>query len=430
MKKVTFLAAWLMLAGMTAGTAFAQSPIQFNARALVAISDADLSASALIDGNRYTSPGTRDQLTYIGFPLNRNGQSIGTSNTLSNSMALSDKVLAVAPNGRLGFVIEGRGPLSDSLATIKGITDFPATNYLFAVDLSTPQKPAVKYRLPVGSGGALNAIAMSPNGMSLILASTEAGKEIKLIDLDASSKPKYVLTAASPVPGVAITDVTFHPGGQYVAYTTAAGEVGLVKYAIDEKTKKPYITPHGKPVKVGTMLGGGKFTAKGDYYVITDAKQAPGASGAGAGEVFVVQFSTEDTPADAKIVSQIAAGESPEAVSVSADGSMVAVVSSGQSYQPFANAAAGKSEVALFSMKEGKLAAAGKVAIDGIMPQAVEFDKTGDNLAVAVAEYLDYGMRNGGIEFFKITKGDQPSITKQPGRISVTRGVHTMRVVN
>ncbi len=108
----------------------------------------------------------------------------------------------------------------------------------------------------------------------------------------------------------------------------------------------------------------------------------------------------------------------------------MAVVSSGQSYMPFTNAAAGKSEVALYSLKDGKLAAAGKATIEGIMPQAVEFDKTGDNLAVGVSEYLDYGLRTGGIEFFKVTKGDQPSLTKQPGRISVTRGVHAMRVVN
>ncbi|MEZ0541428.1 WD40 repeat domain-containing protein [Fibrella arboris] len=421
MKKVSFLAAWLMLAGITTGTAFAQAPIQFNARALVAISDADLSASALIDGNRYTTPGTRDQLTYISFPLNRNGQSIGTSNTLSNSMALTDKVLAIAPNGRLGFVVEGRGQLSDSLATIKGITDFPATNYMFAVDLSSPQKPLVKYRLPVGAGGALTAVALAPNGTSLIVASTEAGKELKLIDLDASSKPKYVLTSASPVPGVAITDVTFHPSGQFVAYTTTAGEVGLMKYVVDEKTKKPYTAAHGKAVKVGTQPGSGKFTPDGKYYVVADSKD---------NKVFVVEFGTDEAPVDAKIVSQVATSEVPEAVAVSPDGSVVAVVSSMQSGQPFTNAAAGKSEIALFALSGGQLAAGGKTQIDGVMPQAVEFDKTGDNLAVAVPEYLDYGLRNGGIEFYKVTKGAQPSLTKQPGRISVTRGVHAIRVVN
>lgn len=429
MKKVHFLAAWLMLGGITAGTAFAQAPIQFNARALVAISDADLSASALIDGNRYTTPGSRDQLTYISFPLNRSGQNMGSVN-LSNSMSLTDKALAVASSGRLGFVLEGRGSIGDSLGTIKAASDFPATNTMFILDMSNPQKPAVKYKFPTGASATLAALALAPTGNTIVVASGEAGKELKLIEIDPAGKPTRLLTVGSPVPGAAITDVTFHPGGQFVAYTTAAGEVGLMKYAIDDKTKKPYLIAHGKPVKVGTMLGGGKFTAKGDYYVVADSKKAPEAAGAGAGEVFVLQFSTEDTPADAKIVSQIATGESPEAVAISPDGSTVAVVSSGQSYQPFTNAAAGKSEVALYSLKEGKLTAGGKVAVDGIMPQAVEFDKTGDNLAVGVAEYLDYGLRNGGIEFYKVTKGDQPSLTKQPGRISVTRGVHAIRVVN
>lgn len=429
MKKVSFLAAWLMLAGIGTHTAFAQAPVQFNARALVAISDADLSASALIDGNRYTTQGTRDQLTYVSFPLNRTGQNMGAVN-LSNSMSLTDKALAVTSSGRVGFVIEGRSSLGDSLGTIKGLADFPATNTLFVLDLSNPQKPAVKYRVPIGASATLMAVSLAPTGNSVVVASGEAGKEIKLVEVDATGKPTRILTAGSPVPDVAITDVTFHPGGQFIAYTTANGEVGLMKYAIDDKTKKPYVIPHGKPVKIGTAVGGGKFTTKGDYFVVADSKKGPGAGGAGAGELVVVQFGTDDTPTDAKIVSQVATGESPEAVAISPDGATVAVVSAGQSYQPFANAAAGKSEVALYSLKEGKLVAAGKAVINGIMPQAVEFDKTGDNLAVGVAEYLDYGLRTGGIEFYKITKGDQPSLTKQPGRISVTRGVHAIRVVN
>ncbi|CCH02591.1 hypothetical protein FAES_4592 [Fibrella aestuarina BUZ 2] len=416
MKKPHFLAAWLMLA---AGTGYAQSPVQFNAKAIVAISDADLSASALVDGNRYTTPGVRDQLTYIQLPLNRNGQGIGTAN-VSSSMALTDKVLAVSNNGRVGFVVEGRGQLSDSLATIKGINDFAPSNYMFIVDMSAPQKPVVKYRFPTGTGG-LSAVALAPNGTSLIVASGEAGKEIKMIDVDATGKPTRVLTAGSPAQGVAITDVAFHPGGQFVAYTTAAGEVGLMKYAIDDKTKKPYVIAHGKAVKVGSQPGSGKFTPDGKYFIIADSKD---------NKVFAVEFSTEDTPADAKIASQVAVGETPEALAISPDGATVAVVSSLQSGQPFTNAAAGKSEIALFGLQGGQLAAGSKTTVDGIMPQAVEFDKSGDNLAVGVSEYMDYGMRNGGIEFYKVTKGAQPSLTKQPGRISVTRGVHAIRVVN
>ena len=181
-------------------------------------------------------------------------------------MTLTDKALAVNNSGRIGFVLEGRGPLSDSLSTIKGVTDFPATNTMFILDLSNPQKPAVKYKFPTGASATLWALTLAPTGNTMVVATGEAGKEIKLVEIDPTGKPTRLLTAGSPVPGVAITDVAFHPGGQFVAYTTATGEVGLMKYAIDEKTKRPYVLADGKPVKVGSLLGGGKFTVNGDYF--------------------------------------------------------------------------------------------------------------------------------------------------------------------
>jgi Lactonase, 7-bladed beta-propeller len=405
-----------------------QSPIQFNARSIVALSDADLTPSALIDNALYRERGSRDLLTLIQFPLNRNGQGINSVG-ISNSMTLGDKSFVTTGNGRLAFVLEGRGAVPDSMPAFKnGLADLPASTKMTVADMSSG-KPVGKFSLNAGANAT--AVTINPQGNALLTASADAGKEIKIIEIDATGKPTRLLVAAAPVAGQIITDLQFHPGGQFIAYAVAAtGEVGLLKYAIDAATKKPYILPHGKPVKVGTMPGGGRFTADGAFFVVADMKKAAGASGAGAGEVFVVQFSTEDTPGEHKIVSQAATGESPEALAISPDGSVVVVANSGQSYQPFTNAAAGKSSLSVFALgKDGKLTAAGDVAIEGIMPQAVEFDKTGDNLAVAIPEFLDYGIRTGGIEFYKVTKGDKPGLTKQPGRVNVARGVHALRVV-
>lgn len=415
---------------MLAGAALAQQgPIQFTAKSIIALSDADLSASTLLDNSLYRERGSRDVLTVIPFPLNRSAQA--NTALVSNSMTLSDKSLAVTNNGRLAFVLEGKGPLSDSLTALKnGVADLPASNSMFIVDLNSGPKPTVKFKFP--TGGNLSAVALTPQGNAMVVASGDAGKELKIIDIDATGKPTRILTTASPAPGQQITDLVFHPGGQFVAYTIAATqEVGLMKYAIDNATKKPYLLAHGKPIKVGALPGSGKFTADGNFFIVTDGKKTPNAAGAGAGEVFVLQFSTEDTPAEAKIVSQAATGESPEAVSVSPDGSVVVVANAGQSYQPFTNAAAGKSSLSVYALgKDGKLTKGDDYPFDGIMPQALEFDRTGEALAVAVSEYLDYGTRSGGIEFWKVTKGDKPTLTKQPGHISVARGVHAIKVVN
>ncbi|OIN56688.1 WD40 repeat domain-containing protein [Arsenicibacter rosenii] len=414
---------------MLAGAAFAQqAPIQFAAKGIVAVSDADMAASALVDGNLYKDKGTRDALTLIQFPLNRNGQNINTA-LVSNSMTLSDKTIAITNNGKLAFVLEGRGQVSDSLPSLKnGIADFPATNAMFVVDLSGA-KPAVKFKFPTGP--SLSAVTLNPQGSTMLVASNDAGKEIKIIDIDATGKPTRVLVAASPTQGQQITDLVFHPGGQFAAYTIGAtGEVGLLKYAIDEKTKKPYVIAHGKPVKVGAMPGSGKFTPDGSFFIIPDGKKALGAGGTGAGEVFVVQFSTEDTAGEHKIVAQAATPEAPEAVAVSPDGSMVAVVSAGQSYAPFGTAGAGKSTVGIYSLaKDGKLTLGNEYPFEGVLPQSVEFDRDGSAIAVAVSEYLDYGNRNGGIEFWTVTKGDKPALAKQPGRVALTRGAHALRVI-
>lgn len=423
MKKQSFAIALSMLAGTVLAQ---QGPIQFAAKGIVAVSDADMAASALVDGNLYKEKGVRDALTLIQFPLNRNGQNINTA-LVSNSMTMTDKALAITNNGRLAFVLEGRGQVADSLPSMK-VADFPASNAMFIVDVSTP-KPAVKFKFPTGAG--LTAVSLSPQGNTMLVASSDAGKEIKIIDIDATGKPTRVLTSASPAPGQQITDLTFHPGGQFVAYTIGAtGEVGLMKYAIDEKTKKPYVLAHGKPVKVGTMPGSGKFTADGNFYIVADAKKAVGAGGTGAGEVFVVQFSTEDTPGEHKVVSQAATAEAPESVAISPDGSTVAIVSAGQSYLPFGSNGAAKSTLAIYSLgKDGKLALGNEYPFDGIFAQGVEFDRDGNALAVAVSEYLDYGNRTGGIEFWTVTKGGKPALTKQPGRISLTRGCHSLRVI-
>ncbi len=413
-----------------ASVAFAQQgPIQFTARSIVALSDADLTASSLIDNNLNRDRGSRDALTVVSFPLTRN--SVINSSLVSNSSLLTDKALGVTNNGKLAFVLEGRGPLGDSIPMLKnGAADFPATNSMFIVDITSGQKPTVKFKFP--TGGNLSAVALTPQGNAMVVASGDAGKELKIIDIDPAGKPTRILTSASPTPGQQITDLVFHPGGQFVAYSIAATqEVGLMKYAIDAATKKPYLIAQGKPIKVGAMPGSGKFTADGMFFVIPDAKKAISASGAGAGEVFVVQFSTEDTPGEHKIVSQAATGESPEAIAISPDGSMVVVANAGQSYQPFTNAAAGKSSLSVYALgKDGKLTKGDDYAFDGIMPQAVEFDRTGDDLVVGVSEYLDFGTRTGGLEFWKVTKGDKPTLTKQPGRINIARGVHAIKVVN
>ena len=77
----------------------------------------------------------------------------------------------------------------------------------------------------------------------------------------------------------------------------------------------------------------------------------------------------------------------------------------------------------------GTLSKVADYPFEGIAPQSVVFDKDGSNVAVTVMEYLEYGNGNGGVEFWTVTKGDNPSLKKQPVKLSVAKGAHTLRVI-
>ncbi|WP_234735184.1 beta-propeller fold lactonase family protein [Tellurirhabdus bombi] len=404
-----------------------QSTIPFQARGIITLSDADMAASTVADGYLHKGKGTRDALTVISFPLDRSGQNIGQA-SVSNSSALYDKTLAITPNGRVAFVLEGHGPLNDSLTTLKnGLGDLPLSSKMFTVDLSIPGKPVVRYGFNVGNQPT--AVVINPQGNLLAVASGEAGKEIRLVEVDNTGKPTRIVTAASPVDSARITNLIWHPGGRFIAYIIGeTQEIGLLKLSTDN-ARKPTLIPHGKPIKVGSLPATGRFTPDGNFLIVSDIKKNANAQGAGKGELFVVQLSTDDAPGESKIISQVASGESAEALAISPDGSTVVIANSNQSYQPYSHSAAGKSSLSIYTLsKAGQLQLGNDYPFEGVMPQSVEFDKSGNTLAVAVYEYLDYGDRKGAVEFWKVNKSDKPSLERLPAKITVNRGCHTIKV--
>ena len=104
MKKVALFAG---LAALGCVSSYAQSPITFNARGLVVISDGDMSASALVDGKLLRDNTSKDQLTTIKFPVERGSKGLGTA-LVSNSALGYSKTLAVPVNGGLAYVLENR----------------------------------------------------------------------------------------------------------------------------------------------------------------------------------------------------------------------------------------------------------------------------------------------------------------------------------
>jgi hypothetical protein len=423
MKKVALFAG---LAALGSIPSVAQSPITFNARGLVVVSDADMAASALVDGKLLRDNTSKDQLTTIKFPVERGSKGLGSA-LVSNSVLGYSKTLAVPATGGLAYVLENRVRPEDGVGEYKDPSkEFPAGEKLFVVDITNLAAPKAKFGFPVGK----RPTSIDVNKNELILSTSDTGKELVFIEAGPDGKPARFLNLPAALDTVnKIIDISWHPSGDFIAFTLDnSNEVGLYK-VIREAGKLKNVEMVGKPVKVGTDPSFGKFTPDGKHYLVLDAKGVPG-RGAGEGEIFVVDFSM-DGAVEHKVAGQAPVGLNAGSFAISPDGALLVTVNAGKSGSPWAEAGAGTG-AALSLYKVAATGALTKVAdypFEGIYPQGVAFDKDGSNLAVSVFEYLEYGAGNGGVEFWTVAKGDTPSLKKQGAKISVAKGAHTLRVI-
>ncbi|WP_221391839.1 beta-propeller fold lactonase family protein [Dyadobacter sp. NIV53] len=423
MKKVFLLAG---LITMGSASAFAQSSINFNAKGLVVISDADLSASALVDGKLLRDNTAKDVLTTIKFPVERGSKGFGTA-LVSNSVLGYSKTLAVPATGGLAYVLESRLRPDDGVVDFKdAASEFPVGEKLYVVDIANMTVPKAKFGFPVGK----KPTSIDINKNELIISTTDTGKELVFIDAAPDGKPARFLNLPAGLDTTnKIIDLSWHPSGDFIAFTLdKSKEVGIYK-VIREAGKLKNVEMIGKPVKVGTDPSFGRFSADGKHYFVLDAKGIQGKA-TGEGEIYVIDFSM-DGSTEAKIASQIPVGLNPGSFAVSPDGTLLVAVNAGKSGSPWTEASAGAgSSLTLFKIgADGALTKVADYPFEGINPKSVVFDKDGSNLAVAVYEYLEYGNGTGGVEFWTVTKGDVPSLKKQSAKISVGRGAHTLRII-
>ena len=170
MKKV-LLAVSAILTGLS--PVFSQnSLITFNARNLVVLSDADLSASTFTDGLLYREATAKDQLTSVKFPvdLGNTVQSI----LVPNSAVNYSKSIAVPPTGGLAFVIESKTSPADGVKEIKDLAAEHKGQRVYVVDIVNPVSPKLKFPFSIGT----NPLSIDIYKNELIISTEEMGKKL------------------------------------------------------------------------------------------------------------------------------------------------------------------------------------------------------------------------------------------------------------
>lgn len=420
MKKIALLAG--LIAAGSLPVAAQNSPITFNARGLVAISDADMAASAFVDGKLLRDNLIKDKLASIKFPLVRGGKSFEDI-IVPNSALTYSKSMAVPKTGGLAFVLDARVRPEDNVMEYKDVmAEFPEGNKLYVVDIVNLAAPKVKFAFPVGK----NPLAVDVYKNELMVSTSEAGKKLLFLEVDADGKPTRLVPLPVGLDSTRILDLAWHPSGNFVGVTLESKEVAFYKI-LRKNDKLENIEMVGKPIKAGVSPVSGKFSADGKFYYVVDSKGPIGKATAD-GELLVVQFA-QDGAGEHKITGQTPVGLNPGAFSISPDGKSIVTVNAGNSVQPWTTATPSGSSLTLLKVDDaGGLTKVSDYPFEGLFPQSVAFDKDGSNIAVAVYEYVDYGDRNGGVEFWTVNKSE-PSLKKQAGKISLERGCHTIRVI-
>ena len=413
------------------------SQFDFQGRYLVSISDADMVASAYVNGDLGPREG-RDALSVI--PLGGDPRSWKAAETFaSNSVAGPPNAVALTPDGRYAVVIE-TWTERPSAGDQHRFSDLEHGNRVKTFDLTDPAQPVLvqehtTLRRPdaVSINGAGNRVAISyhPSGdgteTPLAVYRFESGR---LIDRQTPS-------IAGWEPGQRLIDIAFHPDRNILAMIESTGGATL-RFA--ELGDDGTLSITGNVVDLERAPYRVLWTPDGRHVVVNALYWGPDIAGtwveAPRGSVSTIRMNAE-TRADGSVrhafISRATAGVSPEGLAVSPDGRWVATTNLERSYLPYDDSRItwySSITLAALDQQSGQLTEVGTFPYDGILPEAAVFDNSGTFLAVATFDHFNDRKAGGSIDFWRIQADPFDIATvrlvKTEHSVPVARGAHSM----
>ena len=416
--------------------------LEFEGRFLVSVSDADMVASAYVNGQLGPREG-RDALSIIrldGDPRDWSAAEVAASNSVAGPPAAVD----VTPDGRTAFVIETwtQRPDNDEAHTF---ADLAFGSGLSVFDLSDPGTPQLVERIEIPIRP--DAVRVSSDGTWLAVAFNNegAGSEtpLGLYPIENGSLGEPVFPA---IPGWNLShrliDMDWHPQEALLALLNETGaEIRFVR--VSGAGADVTLEPHGNVVETEKAQYRIEFTPDGRNVIANALYWGPDVQGywneAPDGSLLSVRLSAgeaaDGSPRHA-LISRIQTSVSPEGLAVSPDGRWALTTNLERSYLPYDDPRItwySSLTLAAIDPETGALTKIGDFAYDGILPEAAAFDVTGRFVAVATYDHFDDRRAGGSIDFWRITgdplKPGDVTMMKTELSVPVTRGAHSMVLV-
>ncbi|MGF1497579.1 MAG: hypothetical protein ACFB8W_12250 [Elainellaceae cyanobacterium] len=429
-------------AGAIAQTPNRAAPMEFQGRYLVSISDADMLASAYVNGLLGPREG-RDALSVI--PLNghvRNLQAYEVE--ASNSVAGPPVAVAVTPDGRYAIVVETFTPRPEGAWENQMFGDLQQGDRLQVFDLAEPTRPtlvqdmAIAERpdaVSINADGSWIAVTFNPNG-----AGTETPLAIIPFSDGRLGEPSYPEVPTLPA-GDRLIHAEWHPSRDVLALVNEdAAEVAFAEVSVEGVTAS--LQPWGNVVQVEKAPYMARFTPDGRHLIVNNLYWGADVEGlwneAPRGSIASIRLEAGAQPDGSPrhaLVSRAMTGVSPEGLAISPNGQYVVTTNLERSYLPYDDdRITWFSSLSFFTLdlQTGQLTLVGDYPYDGILPEAAAFDASSQYLAVVNYDHFDDRIQGGSIDFWRIAADPldpQPTLVQTRYSVPVTRGVHSLVLV-
>lgn len=443
-------AALALASAALVGCSGGMEPSDVSGRYILSISDADMPATAIFDGNLSPGAGTesagKDSLTTISLPIaDKKDREYVTPYAqifgVSNSVIGPPQAVAVTRDGTRAYVVESRGPAG---AGATSTDDLPMGRTLTAINLSDPMHPVIAGTVEVGSEPL--GVDVDPSGEMVAVITSQARQQIVLIAATSGGMGEplgFPVMGLDTDENVVATSVQWHPSGKYLAVTLAArNQVVFYKFSRDADGSMA-LSPWGAPVTVGRFPYSGRFTPDGKFYIAANMEwdmnvensfvQSP------AGNLSVVRFdevgaaASPGAPAVAahQVVSTVPVGVNPEGLAISPDGTLVVTSNFQRTFLPSDDARVtreGSLSLLKLDGSSGKLSPVGEYPIQG-MPAGLSFDARGGFVVVTQFRSFDPAAVDGMLVFWKVRGGGSPSLERAPFTVGVGKGPHGVLII-
>lgn len=417
----------------------------FTGRYIAAIADGDFLASTYDDGKLPTPNSANDLLSIVNLPLSGSQNEIAQI-PASNSVVGAPYALALSPDGRTAFVVETLG------ATPAGATQreqLPSGQQLVAIDLSNLDRPVVLSR--VGITLKPETVDVHPEGDLLAISTQTSGKEIVLspVDQGAFGQPIEISLHELGIQpdstrfqsGKYVSQIQWHPSGRYLAVNLDYRDQIAFFELQRDRAGNSQLIPWGRPVNVGKDPFTGQFTPDGRFFLTSNwgrnfgeqvktlEQRLPEIPGT-ISVIRLAELGTSAAAAQHQVVSTATTDISPESLAISPDGKRVVTVNMRGTLFPTNSPRFSRhASLTLLALNQssGQLSKIDDYLFEGILPESVAFDASGNYLAVAVYDYFT-PKPAGGIELWQVIQTPKPALRQTGKVIDLGRGVHQVLV--